>query len=89
MTKTVTLPIEEYEQLVNARKAADADMRKAHEIMSKHQVKVQITTWTDGIFHSRPLNSTTRVVGNDDFGVSVVVNEALNAYKELVNMDLG
>lgn len=41
-SKTVTLPLEEYEALINAQKVADAEMRKAKSMLEKNQVEIVI-----------------------------------------------
>ena len=38
--KTVTLPLEEYEHLVNAQKSADIVMRKAKSMIEKNEVQI-------------------------------------------------
>lgn len=40
--KTVTLPLEEYEALINAQKTADAEMRKAKAILENNQIEIII-----------------------------------------------
>lgn len=40
--KTVTLPLEEYEALINAQKVADTEMRKAKSILEKNQIEIII-----------------------------------------------
>ena len=88
--KTVTLPLDEYERLVNAQKPADAEMRKAKSMIEKSQVQIVLRRSNESWYEVGALSyfspkavlplDCLRVSGDDkvDDKVKEIIDEASN-----------
>ena len=59
--KTVTLSLKEYDELVNAQKAADVEMRKAKAMINKRKVEIVLHRDRELYFHRLSLGYDNRL----------------------------
>lgn len=85
MTKTVTLPIEEYEELVQAQKAADSQLQKANKIIRENSIHVCLEYITYGQYMcdcvTRNIKLNTIISNTENENWKYFIEEIENHYE--------
>lgn len=85
--KTVTLPLEEYESLVNAAKVASTEIRKAKNMLENNQIEIFIRSDYPNISHLYNRNAVPRkIINMDELWLFSQNNEAMEKLDEILKV---